>query len=313
MKRFLFNTLIVCAVLLVVMSFFDWNITRKLRLSDADFFKGMNDVYFDSTYYDVVVMGSSRGLVHYDPFVIDSVLKTNSYNASIDGRGIISQIIKYKLFEKKHGKPHVIIQNVDCFLLAKDNGYEREQYLPFLYDRELFEMVRDREDFSRAERIIPLIRYSGYEQIIKEGLGLPNDLLRSPSYKGFRPSKIPWNGKQLANIGEIGFPKEMESVVALQSFLEYCQNESIKVVFVYAPFYYGAQLKFNSRDLDDMFATFECIGKEYNIPVLSWWDSPICKDTMYFYNAAHLNEIGARVFTHELAHCIDSLGIMRYE
>ena len=260
MKRFLINTFVVFVALFGVMSLLDAWITYNLHHSKANVFQGMNDVFFDSTYYDLVIMGSSRGLFQYDTRVLDSVLNIQSYNAGINGRGIISQIIKYRMYEKRHGTPKVIVQNIDCFLLAEDNGFEREQYLPYFFDKELFEMIKQRE----------------------EGLGLSNKLPESKTYHGYSPSFASWDGTKLERTKEVGFSKDPEPVAEFRNYLRECRDKGIKVVFVYAPFFSGAQEKMSDNTLKDMKNLFEKLGEEYNVPILSWWESPICCDTNFF-------------------------------
>ncbi len=311
MKKFLIKSIIVFVIILMGMYSLDIVITNNLHQSKATMIRGMNEAFFDSTNYDVVVVGSSRGLVQYDTRVLDSILHVNSYNASVDGRGIISQIIKYRVFEKRHGKPKMIIQNIDCFLLGVDNGYEREQYLPYFFDKELFEMIKERENFSEAERVVPLIRYSGYEQMIREGLGIPNKMRKSEMYKGYRPDFGHWNGKELANVGKVGFTNNPNANSLFNEYLKECRNKGIIIVFVYAPLYSGAQQKITEEGLQEMYMTYNSFSELYDIPILSWWDSPICSDTANFYNATHLNARAAERFSIELAQAIDSLGIIQ--
>ena len=311
MRRFLIKTSVLLVLLLGVMYLLDRWITQNLHHSNADMLIGMNDVYFDSTCYDVVVMGSSRGWVQYDPRVLDSVLNINCYNLSVNGRGIISQIIKYRIYERRHGCPKMIIQNIDCFLLAEDNGFEREQYLPYFFDKELFNMIKKREGFSSFDRIVPLIRYAGYEQMIKEGLRLPNKLLKTGVIKGYRPTCAAWNGQKLKAIKEVGFGMDPVAVSVFEQFLGECREKGVKVIFVYAPFYSGARLKMSIENQRAMIDSFEQIAWKNNVPVFSWWDAPISEDTTFFYNATHLNANGAALFTNELAHCLDTSGLLQ--
>lgn len=311
MRRFVINASVVLVLLLGVMYLLDRWITQNLHHSNADMLVGMNDVYFDSTCYDVVIMGSSRGWVQYDPLVLDSVLNINSYNLSVNGRGIISQIIKYRIYERRHGCPQIIIQNVDCFLLAEDNGFEREQYLPYLFDKELFNMIKMREGFSSFDRIVPLIRYAGYEQMIKEGLGLHSKLFKSGVIKGYRPTYAAWSGQKLKAIKEVGLGMDPVAVSVFEEFLGECREKGVKVVFVYAPFYSGARLKMSTENQRAMFDSFERIAQKNNVSIFSWWDAPMSEDTSFFYNATHLNADGAALFTNELAHCLDTSGLLQ--
>lgn len=309
MRSFLAKTAVIFIVVISLMLCLDAFITHRLHHSRASMLVGMNDVFFDSTNYDVVIMGSSRALVQYDTRILDTILNKNCYNLGIDGRGMISQIIKYIAYEKRHGRPKVIIHNIDCFLLDEDNGYEREQYLPYLFDKELFDAIYKREDFTIFDSIIPLIRYAGYEQMIREGLGLSNKMDKSGMYKGYRPNYSIWDGRMLEATVEVGFGCDPVVVSAFKRFLIDCRGKGIKLVFVYAPFFSGARCKMSDEKQKAMFDSFDRIAEEYQIPLLSWWDCPISEDTAYFYNATHLNADGAKLFTQELALSLDSMNL----
>lgn len=310
MKRFLINASVVFVVLFGVMILLDVWITHNLHHSKANVFQGMNDVFFDSTHYDVVVMGSSRGLVQYDTRILDTVFNKNCYNLSVNGRGVISQIIKYRVYEKRHGKPKVILQNIDNFLLEEDNGFEREQYLPYLFDKELFDMIKERESLTFFDRLLPLVRYAGYEQMIKEGLGMKNKLIKTKMFNGYWPRYENWDGHMLNTIEEVGFSYNPVAVTAFKHFLSECNEKGIKVVFVYSPLYSGARCKMSDETKKVMFESFDQMAREFQIPILSWWDCSISEDTAYFYNATHLNADGAAHFTNELAHCMDKIGLL---
>lgn len=307
MKRFLIKILVVVLVLLAIMSCVDVWITRNLHHSEAKLLKSMNETFFDSTYYNIVIMGNSRGLVQYDTRIIDSMTGKNSYNLSVNGRGIVSQIIKYKAFEKRHGSPKCIIQNVDCFTLEDYNGFEREQYLPYLFDSELFCLTKNREGFSYTDRYIPLIRYAGYDQMIKEGLGIKNKMIKSQVFHGYSPNYASWNGKLLAGVKEVVFHHNEGCVASFIEYLKSCQDKGVEVIFVFSPIYSGVKDRMDEKEEKIMFETYENIASEYGIKVLSWWNSPICDDTAYFYNATHLNGYGAEKFTIELMDRLDSL------
>lgn len=310
MRRFLIKSTLVFTIMLIVMLLLDVLITNNLHHSKANLIRGINDAYFDSTNYDIVVLGSSRGLRHFDTRVLDSMLDVNSYNQGITGRGIVSQITKYVIFEKHHGVPKVIIQNIDYCTLKIDDGLYKEQYLPYLYDKSLFNATRKYEKFRYVDRYIPLIRYAGYEQMIKEGLGLKSKMHSDTWYKGFMPMFAKWNGKVFETVDRIDFSSCDESISIFREHLEKCKENGVQIIFVYSPLYIGAQLKMDENNKKEMYNTFANIAREFDIPIVSWLDSPICEDTFYFYNATHLNAIGAKKFTQELSLCIDSLSLL---
>lgn len=286
----------------------DWFISHNLHHSSARLFQSWNDVFYDATDYDVLVMGSSRGLVQYDPRIIDSVLGCNSYNLSIDGRCIDAEVVKYNTYSQFHAKPKMILQNVDYGTLALSNGYEREQFLPYLFCDTLFQMTRKSEGFSIWIKYLPLVRYAGYSEVIKEGLGLPNKLNKCQIYKGYCPRADQWDGSVFESIGHLDYCANPEALEIFDQYLMQCQKDGVKVVFIFAPIYIGVSDK--TAGVDDLFAIYQSFADKYGCEVLNYTFDSISYDKDCFYNASHMNSQGAERFSRMLAN--DLISIMNF-
>ena len=308
MKRFLLKLSITVSVLLAAAYGMYWLITSNLRHSDARMFHTYNAIANDSLCCDAVIMGSSRGQVQYSSSIIDSVTGLNCYNISVDGRCIDAEVTIYNFYRRHCPKPKVIIQNVDWGTLQMSNGYEREQYLPYLRsDRLLFCEIKDREDFSWADRYMPLWRYSGYHETIKEGLGLPAKMARPGNIeKGFIAMDKEWDGAAFRQIDTLGIAVNPEAVEIFDRYLAQCQADSIQVVMVYAPFYIGATRKMGPA-ADTMFALYHSFADRYGCQILNYTYDSLSYDTLNFYNASHLNRRGAEQFSLKLAHDLKNL------
>ena len=112
----------------------------------------------------------------------------------------------------------------------------------------------------------------------------------------------------LARIDTIIYSREPEAVAEVMHFLEECQREQIKVAFVVAPYYIGATRKIG--DLDGWYGMISAIAEPFNVPILDYTYDSLSYDTAYFYNASHLNRVGAALFTQKLARDLDSLGLL---
>ena len=308
MRRFLTKLAITVAALLVLAYGLDWLITRNLRHSDARMFHTYNAILNDSLQCNTLVMGSSRGQVQYSPRIIDSLTGLNSYNISVDGRCIDAEVTMYHFYRRHCPKPRLIIQNIDGGTLMMSNGYEREQYLPYLRsDKALYNEIADREGFTWADRYLPLARYAGYHETIKEGLGLPAKMARPGNIdRGYIATDKDWDGSAFSNIDTLGFTVNDEAAEIFDRYLRQCRQEGIQVVMVYAPFYIGATAKMGSA-ADSMFAFYQRFADRYGYPILNYtYDSVSC-DTLNFYNASHLNRRGAEQFSLKLARDLKEL------
>lgn len=282
-------------------------ITNNLKHSDARMFNTYNAIYSDTLQCNAVVMGSSRGQVQYDVRILDSIAGLNSYNISVDGRCIDAEVVIYNAYRHHAPRPKVIIQNIDWGTLQMSNGYEREQYLPYLDKDDLFDQTCENEGFSWADRWLPLVRYAGYRNIIFEGLGLPAKVARPENiYKGYIAVDAPWDGSAFQNIDTLGFEYNPQAVTIFEKYLAQCQKEGIHVVMVYAPFYIGATRKMG-HGVDSMFAIYQSFADRYGCYILNYIYDSISYDTLNFYNASHMNHRGAEQFSIKLANDLKEL------
>lgn len=301
MKRFLIKTIITAAALLSIALGIDLLITNNLKHSNVRMFSTYNAIYSDTLQCDAVVMGSSRGQVQYDVRILDSIVGFNCYNLSVDGRCIDAEVVIYNAYRHHAPRPKVIIQNIDWGTLQMSNGYEREQYLPYLDKDDLYEQTRENEEFTWADRWLPLVRYAGFRNIIFEGLGLPAKIARPENiYKGFIAVDAPWDGSAFMNIDTLGFDCNPQAVAIFEKYLAQCHKEGIRVVMVYAPFYIGATRKMGSA-VDSMFALYQNFADRYGYDILNYIYDSISYDTLNFYNASHMNRRGAEEFSIKLA------------
>ncbi len=307
MKRFLFKLGITASALLAVAWGLDLIITHNLKRSDARMFSTYNAIYSDTLQCDAVVMGSSRGQVQYDVRIIDSIAGIDCYNLSVDGRCIDAEVVIYNVYRHHAPKPKLTIQNIDWGTLQMSNGYEREQYLPYLDKDDLFQQTKTNEGFNWADRWLPLVRYAGYRNVILEGLGLPAKMARPGNiYKGYIAVDASWDGSALRQIDTLGFACNPVAVDIFDRYLAQCQEEGIRVVMVYAPFYIGATQKMGS-DVDSMFALYQSFADRYGCDILNYTYDSLCYDTLNFYNASHMNRRGAEQFSTKLAHDLKRL------
>lgn len=311
MKKFLLNTLLFAIVCLIFAFALDTILSSRLRQNQNRIFANWNQLYNDTTNYDLVINGNSRAWVQYDPFIIDSILHINSYNLGIDGSPINRQIIKYQKYCYLHKAPKYLIQNIDLWTMGVRHGYEREQFFPyFFFDREFVKDIDLYENFSLMEKYCPCYRYLGYEHIIKEAIFYDNkqwqhDLLG----KGYRGEKRQWDGSTMERTDSVVCLCDTNMVRRFLDFLAEVTLEGTKVIFVYAPVYHEVRAKMINEN--QMYEMYDTIAQRFDIPILDYNDIPMCYDTTYFYNGTHLNKIGAELFTTKLAHDIDSIGFLK--
>ncbi len=311
MKKFLTRLFIFLAILYVLALCADMLITRPFKHLEASPFGNWNDIYNQRIDADVLIMGSSRAFVQFNPRILDSILKVNSYNLGTNGRAVETQIVKYDVYRHEgNRKPALILYEIYSGSLDTSNGYDRVQFIPYLKDPYLWNRIRKVDHFTWADGFVPCWRYRKYKNEIRavhngtSYYAQPGNAL----YKGFIDYDKPWDGSRYAGMDTIPYKRMPSSIKEMEQFLEGCRQEQIRVVFVIAPFYIGATRKID--DLEGMHRLFHQIADPYGAPILDYTYDPLCYDTAYFYNATHLNRTGATLFTIKLAHDLDSLGLV---
>lgn len=297
MKRFIGKVLSWCASLFIVLAILDFSLSRFIQTSHQREYASWNDIVQGNANADVIVMGNSRAWAQFSPQVLDTILKKETYNIGIDGSCINRQIDKYHVYRHYNRKPSIILQNVDFFTIGITKGYERHQYFPYFWIPYFRNAIFPNEPFSITEKILPFYRYShfGIRNLFKE----PRTL-----YKGYRGNDTPWDGSKLAQQAPFSFEPDTLAAVMFEKYLQETQEEGIQVFLVFAPVYIDATLKL--QNIDEMYSFYNTIADKYGARIIDYTFDDISKDTTFFYNATHLNRIGAELFSIKLGHAVNS-------
>ena len=179
-----------------------------------------------------------------------------------------------RAYEKRPRQgPFQVPHPVGAHLRILDGLYrQREQFLPYLKDTELWKEARALEDFSIADRLIPCWRYIGRKKMIHDIFYYAHHH-QNDAYKGFKSYNKSWDGRTLASIKQLNYPMHKSVIRKFESFLKECKGENIPVVFVYVPFYIEATQK--TPDLKGIQGTFGKLAEKYGCEVLDYrmWGS----------------------------------------
>ncbi len=293
-------------------------------LADSGLKKMNNSIYDDwnkilggKLNSDLVILGSSRGCVSYDPRIIEKTTGLSSYNLSINAGSYNLQGLKFESYLNKNRHPKVIIQNIDLTHFGKSNYIPEEfQFLPYLNNNKLArELTAINSDYL-WNQYIPLFKYNPYKSFLVKGLlsffGKEHSIL--PTIKGFAP-KNPSFKKDEHNLRRL---REMSSdtlniqsfktkLAVTREFLHRYKTDSVKIFLVWAPEY---------KERLDIIASIVTPVKEDIVLMVSdmpgvyfldFSDDPINLKKEYFYDTFHLNEKGATIFSTRLSIEIDRI------
>ena len=306
MKKFLLSILLFVVPAYIILAIGDYLYSSKARESNYFHLEGWYDLVRGKIDADIVVMGNSRAFVQVDPTILDSILGFSAYNLAIDGSSINRQIRKYNIFRKYNRKPKLIIQNIDHITLNYVVGYEREQFFPYFWNKDMREEFVATEPFSVWEKYLPLYRY--YRNLDRHDM---YGLLTSTKpfmTKGYQGKDRAWDGTEFRKIDVVKYRENDEALAMFDDYLAKAKEEGIKVLFVHTPLYIGVTEKLDYPER--MNAIYQKFADKYDIPILDYTYMDICYDTTYFYNAMHVNKLGAEIFSDTLANDIKRLGIL---
>lgn len=303
MKRFIKNIILFGAILLGFLIVCDAITTYAFHQKRTRKYGIWNEIFYGEINADVLIMGNSRAWRHYSTAIIDSILGCNSYNVGIDGSCFNRQYIRYKMYRNYQStKPKYIIQDVGCSVFGRTYGYEREQFMPYMMYSDFRECIEKEEPMSFGELYIPMYRYyvnNFYDEYVKFDYEV---------HKGYAPEIGEWEGKSedvkpfLAGVDET-------TMEMFDRYVNEVLDDGIQLIFVYSPILYE-EVEKKILNLQDIHQKIYEISRKYDIPILDYTTDKISYDPTCFYNATHLNQKGAELFSTQLAHDLDSLNMI---
>lgn len=253
---------------------------------------------------DIVIIGTSRALEHYDPMVIDSITGLSSYNLGMGGYGINVELMKYRYYCYYNSKPKYLIYDVDYVPLVINHAphmHQSEQFLPLFYDGAI------RKDlvsvgYSWIDAYIPMSRYWGYQTQSKRGIMECLNLKHYcdyPSFKGHMPDFDPWDASRLQFSDSIPSNVDKEAKVLFRNFVQESQESGVQLIFVTSPVYY--RYVEMSPDWNRYIAWYDSIAVANNIPYLNYMDYLICYDSTMFNAGVHMVPRGTNIWSEILS------------
>lgn len=317
MKRFLIKTSIIGFIIYCAAWAVDYTISRGLYQMDDYRFTSWREIQSEDINADLVILGNSRGYSHFEPWTIDSVCGLSAYCLGLGGYPINVELLKYNLYRAHNVIPKYIVQQVDYYtmnVLQAPHQHQSEQFLPLIYDREI------RSDLSRVgytwkDLYLPLYRYWGYQQVIKNGLieclGLKH-YVDQPTRLGHHYERGVWNGTELARMDTVVAKMDTTAMRIFEEYMAASYKEGIKVILVNSPTYVGANNK--TKGLEQVNAYFDSIASVYNTVYWNYNENyDLCNDTANFCVSVHMNPEATHRFSVDFAEdlkgYLDSLGM----
>lgn len=305
MKRFLIKTTIAFSLIYALAWGLDYVISRGLYEMDDYRFMSWREIISGEINADLVILGNSRALSHFEPWTIDSVCGLKSYNLGLGGYPINVELMKYNLYCAHNVRPKYIIQQVDYMTMKMLNAphqHQSEQFLPLLYDQSI-RLELERIGYTWKDQYIPLYRYWGYQMVIKNGLLESSGLkhyISDPSRLGHHYERGSWNGTELAKMDTINATMDSAAIRLFEQYMQQCHDDGIRVILVNSPTYLGAFEKI--KGIDKVNAYFDSIASAYNTVYWNYNENyPLSNDTANFCVSVHMNPEATHQFSVDFA------------
>jgi hypothetical protein len=255
----------------------------------------------------ILISGSSRALSGFDPRIIQATTGLSAYNIGRNGSQTDMQLAVLKAYLAHNRKPEIVIHNLDSFSFAATHEvYNPAQYVPYLYDDALWNQLRRINPGIWKSRYVPLYGYVVDDMSMSWELGLEELLGRSQPedyFLGFNPRPLKWTDEftnfKAANPKGVNWPVEEEGRRSLEELVRVCRTNRIQLIFVYAPEY--SEMQGLTRNRSEIFREFLELSQKYGVPLWDYSAWRFSTNTEYFQNSQHLNDVGAKVFSADLA------------
>jgi hypothetical protein len=300
------RALLFVSLLIAGVAALDVVITAGLRQIRTGGFGATNRLVNGGINADIVITGSSRALVHYDPRVIEATTGLRTYNLGRNGSQTDMQLAVLKTYLQHNTRPRLLIHNLDLYSFVTSHEiYDPAQYLPYLDQPAIYAGVRRVYPDAWKWKYLPLYGYIVADMRFTWIAGLKRLVGLEPAeshFNGFVPRHLSWTGEFDAfvrqNPAGADTPVEPAGVRDVEEILELCRAHGIPALLVYSPEYAGIHPL--QRNREEIFARFAAISDRYGVPLLDYSGSEISRHQRYFYNSQHLNADGARVFSFDL-------------
>lgn len=248
-----------------------------------------NKYIVDRTNEDILIFGSSRGVHHYDPRIIEDSLGMTCYNCAYDGCGSITA---YGLLLSllNHYTPKVILydicQNFDYLLDEKDNT----KYLgplKLLYDRKgvdsIFIGISPTEQWKMKSCMYRI--NSNFIAMLSE-----NVMNRNNTIKGYLPRNRKMTFEPVIDETLPVLEYDPLKQDCLNRIIKLCKSKRIHLIFYASPSY--------KKRKDEVLYYAKRVAASYGLPFINHYcDTAFVYHKDWFYDSVHMNTDGATAFS----------------
>lgn len=283
---------------------------KKISSYKEGEFSVWNDLYEGKIKAEIVIYGSSRAWLHIDPSMMEDSLHITTYNLGINSHNFWMENFRHKLLLKYNSKPRLIIHSLGFSTMEKRADlFNADQFLPYmLFNKEMEATIIGYKGYTKADFYIPLLRYYGKRDALLRVFQYcinpsNNPVKRIKGYEGVED--LSWHNdldkvKKKMKYNEVKI--DTTTISLFEKYIIDCKKQNIRVLLLNTPEFIDGQLF--TKNLKDVIKIYKDISTKYDVPFYDFSNDSMSYQKKYFFNAEHLNKLGAETFTKKL---IDTL------
>lgn len=253
---------------------------------------GRNNYIFNELKSDIVILGSSRAIHHYNPKIFSDTLDMSCYNCGEDGMGIFLMYARYKAISQRYYPKIVIYEVLPGFdiLSEKDNLKYLKYLRPYNGISSVDSVIKAISPLESLKLQSDGYRYNScFVDIIAQRLSRDSEIAKNYTYS-------PLDAQMDCGLNVEAAEVETDSIKLsyLEDLIKCCKTHGTTLIFTASPVY---------KPISDIgYMPLKQLCKTYNVPFINHYsDTLYCYESSFFADATHLNKKGADSFSSRLA------------
>lgn len=293
MRNLLSKVLVFLCLIAVADKLFGWAMTSVLgETQKGDW--GRNNYIFNEVKSDIVILGSSRAIHHYNPQTFADTLGMTCYNCGEDGMGIFLMYARYKAITKRYTPRFIIYEVIPGFdLLSERDNLKYLKFLrPYTKMANVDSVVNDISPVEKYKLISDAYRYNScFIDIVAQRFSRDSETAKDYSYS---PLYGQMSDGITGSADNVFLITDALKIKYLENLIRDCKESHIKLIFTASPIYKPAS--------DRCYDALKRLCADYDVPFINHYcDTTYCDNPSYFADASHLNRQGAERFSSLLA------------
>lgn len=305
MNRFLNKVILSVLSLVLVVYGVDYLIQEGIKTSSYREIKKWNEVIEGGIDADILIVGSSRALVHFDPRIIEEKTGMTCYNLGLDGSKYGVQKKVLELYLEKNQKPKILIWSLDFHTFQDFEGiYRYEQFIPYWSEPKVKEILALNKGMNLSYLNIPIVRFFNNPRIKYRGLlAWASIKYWEPMLeKGYRITSKKWIGdldEIFQEKREIKMEFDFEQFEDFKKLNQNLMDRYVKVHWVISPYFKTAIEAITNRKKISSYLNQESLSIGVSFQDLSYSEISLSQDN--FYNGGHMNQNGVIHFLDKIS------------